>query len=406
MKRIKKLLQKKPKPEVLESESQLESPVEPTTFRGIKPKSIMEPMALGANKSRMEVKQKQKFSIPISMLNLTSDDLKVGQTLQSLKQKKLDAINTKFTEFIKVAIKEAGQKRGQKILYRFYEPTQGLSSLAEQQEHMTVMDKDIALLVKDKHMLENTKSIEVDDGETKAIYYSPLLSTTKNLYSLLNKTHDTNLINQVFFMAPKLGVFVVPNEMCHSPSELTNNMDKTVALVEEEVCFDSSKGKTLLDYQKSSIDNPLCGYLNLDLEQLAISRILLASKVTEDDKELVEHAKTIQENIDKCFKKMEKPEYVVQKDDITILKGLEQQKIECIKEILEKYPLPIPEPVKVKAEVTSETKVERLQRLGKSAEVTRNIKPLIASKGTVSTHRSTPRKHTGKPSQGNAPERI
>ena len=224
-------------------------------------------------------------------------------------------------------------------------------------------------------------------------------------------------------MAPKLGVFVVPNEMCHSPSKLTNDMDKTVALVEQEVCFDSSKAK-LSDYQVSNIDNPLHDLLNINLSALIAQYITTSKsdKVTEEVKqsEWVKRGKQVQQEIDDLFKEdidniyeemtkkykageikklpeKQKIDVKVTQEHIVKLRKLEQEKIECIEKILKEYPLPIPEPVKVK-----EPKTEKLKRLAKRG--TENMKSLVASKSRVSHHTSTPR--TGKPSQGNAPERI
>ena len=171
---------------------QVESLMQPMALGGMKPKSrqvesLLEPMALGGVKpksrqvkSLMQPKtfRESKNKNRMKAKHLTCDDLEVGKSLDELKQIKLRKINKAFEDFTTKALEFS--KEGHKILFRFYEPKGGLASLAEQ-KHMTKMTEDIALLVKDKHMLENTKSIEVDDGETKTIYYSPLLSTTENI---------------------------------------------------------------------------------------------------------------------------------------------------------------------------------------------------------------------------------
>jgi len=400
-------------------ESQVESPVEPTTLGEAKPESRqiespMEPMMLGKvkpksrqakspvrpralrgskNSGRMRAKlgsiekSETDYNIPIDYIRLNSVDLKEGETLNALKTLKRDGIIKKL-ESIKANIEPSEENR---VLYRFFEEKEGLLSLAQKmQTQPDVVPDNVLSALKQDHMHANQKSITVKNGENSKTYYSPLISTTESLQSFVNnsfsKLGDAALRLNVFSMSPFIGVFAVPNKLCIHPD--TNKfVDTNRALLEKEVCFDASE-KKLDGFLKRQVENPFKGNVDISLQKLAISKGIPTNDL------LYKEAVKVDSSIQKIFADI--GDKALTKQNIKELGGLLDQKSALITELV-KIQAPIPEPKKY--EIKDDQLVSQIpEKLQQSA------REIAESIPRVSTHTSTSRKHTGKPFQGNAPD--
>jgi hypothetical protein len=159
---------------------------------------------------------------------------------------------------------------------RFYDGTsKGLQSLAEEKGQYNLPSR-VKGFFTNAHTGSNKKVIDVEGTQ----YYSPYISTTKNLRDFIDTTFspegDTNLRHDVLHRSPVIGTFDnIPPHYLHDMSAMQDSF--ALPYREKEVLFDSDNPnrETLSSYQSEPSKNPFQGNINIDLNKLFASRGML-----------------------------------------------------------------------------------------------------------------------------------